>query len=87
MSDVNDLGNGFKVAIQKTQDDHWRAVVKNIDGEIVTRGPVVTEREIGRSRFLAVNEWMTANLPTKPESAPGVGELYGEENEEDEEYL
>jgi len=85
---TEDLGNGFSLVFQSGAGG-FRAVVKTADGSIVARGPVVPEREVGRSRFMAVSEWMQTHLP-EPESAPGVDELYpeddpdeGDEEEED----
>jgi len=73
----------------------YRAVVKSQTGEIVARGPVVPEREIQRSKFMAVSEWMEVYLP-KPEPVvdgdPGETDFdedleEDEEEEEDEELL
>lgn len=83
-----DLGNGFTLMFQRTASDptQVRAVVKSSTGEIVNRGPVVPESQINRSRFMAVSEWMEANLkvpepPVEEESDNDEEDDFDEEDE------
>ncbi len=90
---AEDLGNGFTLTFQRQEKTEMvRAVVKSATGEIVTRGPVVSEREAARSKFMAVSEWMETHLP-KPEPVPEDSDedldedLDEEESDYDEELL
>ncbi len=83
-----DLGNGFSLVYQTGAGGH-RAVVKQADGTIVARGPVVSEKEIGRSKFMAVSEWMATHMP-EPQEPEYDGDpddfdpiAHGEEDDEE----
>ncbi len=80
MMTKEDLGNGFSLVYQTGAGGH-RAVVKQADGTIVARGPVVTDKEIGRSKFMAVSEWMNTYLPT-PQPEPEDFDLDDSDEEE-----
>ncbi len=91
-----DLGEGFTLVFQQAKNDaaQLRAVVKDPAGAVVTRGPVVPERELQRSKFMAVTEWLDAKLAAEQarreaEAALAEADDYGadDETEEDEEEL
>jgi hypothetical protein len=86
---TEDLGNGFVLCWQRLQYDatQLRAIVKDSAGQIVTRGPVVSEARIAHTKFVAVSEWMKTQQAfntTRPEPEDYDSGLEDEEEEDEE---
>ena len=76
-----DLGDGFKLNFQEVRGGlAVRAVVKDASGIIVVAGEQALRSEAIKSRFDAINKFLTSKIT----SAPGVDELYPDDEEDEE---
>jgi len=80
-----DLGNGYRLLIQWSGKDpiQFRAVVKDVSGEIISRGPVVPRDRLAESRTQAINGYV--DIVLKPKDQNPDADFYDEDEEEEDE--
>lgn len=82
-----DLGKGYQLVFQRsTANYNVRAVVKNSSGDIIIRGPVVSESQAEISKRSAASEFLASNLhvPSPPPDEDLDDEELTAEDDEDE---